>query len=100
MQNPSALLTQRLAALGAVQPIDFLDRFAPAIRSWLVDLLRDQMPAKEDVMRWIGDALRQVLDSTEFPIADDFLDVAIREAILTIAGAAYDQLVATNRPAI
>lgn len=99
MQNPSANLTQRLTALGAIQPIDFLDRFAPAIRSWLVDLLRDQLPAKDDVMRWIGDALRQVLDSTEFPFADDFLDVAIREAILTIAGALYDQI-ATSRPAI
>lgn len=94
--NPHAqLLTRRLQALGAVQPVDFLDRLMPAIRSWLFELLRDELPEKRDVLDWITEAMRAVLESHEFPFADEFLDVAIREAVVTLAGALYDQLVAS-----
>ena len=100
--NPNAqLLTRRIQALGAIQPIDFLDRIMPAIRSWLFELLREELPSKRDVLDWISEALRAVLESHEFPFADEFLDVAIREAVVTLAGAGYDQLVdLTKRPAI
>jgi hypothetical protein len=90
-------LTRRLFSLGAIQPIDFLERVVPAIRSWLVELLQDNMPEKADVVLWVRQAMRQVLDSTRWPFADEFLDAAALEAIVKLTDSLYDQIANLDR---
>lgn len=95
--EPQKLLVDRLAALGAVQPVDFLDRVMPAIRSWLFELLRSELPDKKDVLQWVDESLQKVLKSHEFKFADEFLDAVIRSAIVNLTDALYDQLVDLTR---
>ena len=80
--------------------MSFIRDAIPAIVDWLAELAADNLPDRETVLDWADQAIRKVLDSTDFPVVnDDLIDPLVLRAMLTLVGKAYDAI-ADNGPAI